>query len=146
MLFPQGSGGIGIRWELQPGDKCFCVVNERSIDRWINDGLCADPQVNRKFDMTDGLCIPFATGSNSPQTDGIFIASDGTVTVGSGTTGPVAQASKVEAQLQTILDAITNATTVPQDGGAAFKTAILVSLNGAGFPGSVASSNLESED
>lgn len=112
VLFPQGNG-VGIRWEPQPGDKCFCVVNERSIDRWIDSGACEDPQTIRRHDMTDALCFPFATEANSPQTDGIIIDKDGLVTVGSAATDFVAMATKVKTELDamiTIFNTHTHAT------------------------------------
>ena len=101
VLFPQGNG-VGIRWEPQPGDKCFCIVNERSIDRWIDSGACENPQTIRRHDMTDALCFPFATEANSPQTDGITIDKDGLVIVGSAATDFVAQANKVKTELDKV--------------------------------------------
>ncbi len=142
VMFPQGNG-VGIRWEPQPGDKCFCIVNERSIDRWINSGACEDPQTIRRHDMTDALCLPFSTEANSPQTNGVTIDKDGLVTVGVVATDFVSIGTLVEAELSKILAAITGAAVVAGDGGAAFKAAIIAAL--VGFPSTTKSSNLKAE-
>lgn len=142
VLFPNGNG-VGIRWEPQPGDKCFCIVNERSIDRWIDSGSCEDPQTIRRHDMTDALCFPFATEANSPQTNGILIDKDGLVTVGVVATDFVSIGTLVEAELSKILAAITGAAVVAGDGGAAFKAAIIAAL--VGFPSTTKASNLKAE-
>lgn len=142
VLFPQGNG-VGIRWEPQPGDKCFCIVNERSIDRWIDSGACEDPQTIRRHDMTDALCLPFSTEANSPQTNGILIDKDGLVTVGVVATDFVSIGTLVEAELAKILAAITGAAVAAGDGGALFKTNIIAAL--VGFPSTTKASNLKAE-
>lgn len=145
VLFPQGNG-VGIRWEPQPGDKCFCIVNERSIDRWIDSGACEDPQTTRRHDITDAVCFPFSTEANSPQTDGVTIDKDGLVTVGSGVTDFVAQATKSLTELTAIVTGF-NTHIHPFVGLAVgvpgFTTPPTTSLSA---PGSVASSNLKSEN
>ena len=142
VMFPQGNG-VGIRWEPQAGDKCFCIVNERSIDRWIDSGACEDPQTTRRHDITDALCFPFATEANSPQTNGILIDKDGLVTVGVVATDFVSIGTLVEAELAKIKAAISGALVVAGDGGAAFKANMLTLL--AGFPATTKSSNLKAE-
>lgn len=143
VMFPQGNG-VGIRWEPQAGDKCFCIVNERSIDRWIDSGSCEDPQTIRRHDMTDALCFPFATEANSPQTDGITIDKDGLVTVGVVDTDFVSIGTLVEAELAKIKAAISGAVVSAGDGGATFKANIITAL--AGFPSTTKSSNLKAEE
>lgn len=142
VLFPQGNG-VGIRWEPQPGDKCFCIVNERSIDRWIDSGACEDPQTTRRHDITDAVCFPFSTEANSPQTNGITIDKDGLVTVGVVATDFVSIGTLVEAELTKILAAITTAPVVAGDGGASFKAGIISGL--PSFPSTTKSSNLKAE-
>lgn len=142
VMFPQGNS-VGIRWEPQTGDKCFCIVNERSIDRWIDSGSCEDPQTTRRHDMTDALCLPFATEANSSQTNGILIDKDGLVTVGVIATDFVSIGTLVEAELAKILAAITGAVVAAGDGGATFKANIIAAL--VGFPSTTKSSNLKAE-
>ena len=134
---------MGIRWEPQPGDKCFCFVNERSIDRWIDSGSCEDPQVTRRHDITDAVCFPFSTQANSPQTDGVVIDKDGLVTVGSGVTDFVAQAGKVLTELQGMASTFnthTHILTLTTGTGTAAPPASPMS------PSAVPSTNLKSED
>lgn len=58
----------------------------------------------------------------------------------------VALNAKVEGQLQRLKSAITTATTAPNDGGAAFKSAILTSLNAPpAFPESMAAVKFKAE-
>jgi hypothetical protein len=147
VVFPQGNG-VGIRWEPQAGDKCFCIVNERSIDRWIDDGEVADPQVTRRHDITDAICLPFSVESNSPQTDGITIDKDGLVTVGSGATDFVAQAGKVLTELNSMATTFNTHTHIltlaaaPGAGGTGTAAVPVTSMS----PSPVASTNLKSED
>lgn len=147
VMFPQGNG-VGIRWEPQPSDKCFCIVNERSIDRWIDSGACEDPQTTRRHDITDALCLPFSVEANSPQTDGITIDKDGLITVGSAATDFVAQAGKVLTEMNnmaTTFNSHTHILTIAALAGAGGTGTAAPPVSGM-TPAPVASTNLKSED
>ena len=70
VIFPYASGA-SITFPVNPGDFCFVICCERSIDQWITSGEQGTPLDNRKFDLSDGVAImgllPFT--ETSPATN-----------------------------------------------------------------------------
>ncbi len=57
VVFPR-TGSSGITFPVNRGDRVLSFFSERSLDSWYTTGLDAVPGDNRKFDMSDSMCIP----------------------------------------------------------------------------------------
>ena len=104
--------------------------------------LCAvvnDNEASLIVKPKEGTQITVADLSNGQMRDLVVIKYDeiDTITINGGKLGGltitpelVANLGKMTARINGIIDAIKNAPTVPQDGGSAFKAAIVTALNG----------------
>jgi hypothetical protein len=57
VVFP-GSGGIRIRFPINPGDPVLLVFCSSSIDRWLEQGGEVDPLDDRHHSINDAIAIP----------------------------------------------------------------------------------------
>ena len=172
LIFPV-FGEFGVTSEITVGATVLLIATERSIKSWMEQGRTVDPGMDRMFDLSD--CIAIA-GLPHKSTDwavpqaGIQIGTtDGETTVSivggevtiktpdisasltnilsvGGGGDYVALAQKVDDSIQAIVDAITDAVPVAQDGGAGLQTSLLVALNASlAAIGSVAATALKSD-
>lgn len=56
VLYP-GSNEFYLEFELKSGDEVLCVVSERAIDQWLDQGGPIDPQSSRRFSLSDIVVI-----------------------------------------------------------------------------------------
>lgn len=108
------------------GHPVLCVFSEQDISGWVTagyGGTPAAPALARRHGYY-AVAVPLAALPG----DAVDF---------------VAIASKVDAQLNALKDAISNAVPVAQDGGVALQQSIVAALTG--WPGSVASSALKAK-
>ena len=137
VAFP-GANGFFISFPVVPGDTGMLIFCERNIDRWRENGNDVNPGDQRCHGLagatfhpglkTRSNALADADGANMAMgKDGGFVvhftAND--VELPAGSTEFLARADRVEAGLQDIVNAITGAGVTPNDGGAAFKAAII---------------------
>lgn len=56
VIMPRAAGAF-VRMPVTAGDSCLLLFSESSIDNWLSLGGVQDPQDQRKFDLSDALCI-----------------------------------------------------------------------------------------
>jgi hypothetical protein len=64
VCFPR-SLSAAITFPLVKGDEVLLVFSEKSLDEWIASGANANPEDNRRFDLTDAIAIPGCFHSSS---------------------------------------------------------------------------------
>lgn len=142
VVFP-GSGEFFMSFPVQPGDTGMLIFCERNIDRWRETEGDVNPGDQRAHGLAGATFHPGlrrtanaladANGSNMAfGRDGGFVVHVTTmddIELPAGSTEFLARADRVEDEIQVIVDAITNAIPVPNDGGAALKADILMALN-----------------
>ena len=70
VAFPK-AGQSWLRLPINPGDEGLLVFNQRSIDKWLDQGGTVDPLDNRKFDLSDAVFIPgFTSKGNAIKSKG----------------------------------------------------------------------------
>jgi len=166
--FPIG-GGFFISLPMQKGDRVFVIFSEASIDQFRAKGTAGTPGDGRRFTLAGSFALPAdvtlaGTIPNASATDLVVgkiggqqvrVKPGGTVEVTDAVTGNaddyVAQAKKVRAENQIMYDALVGLgqTTYPVSNAAqaiAWINAIKIYLDNLGYPNSVASSNLKSDD
>lgn len=122
VLFP-GCAGFHLTFPIAKGDTVLLVFNDRSIDAWQSGGGDTAPADARRHHLTDAVAIPGLHPNNAAIQGG----TDGSViTIGSdsGSGDFVATAQRVLDLLNQLKTAIHNWVVVPNDGGAALKTAL----------------------
>jgi len=65
---PVGQYRLGESWIRLPvnvGDEGQLIINERSIDKWINEGGTVDPEDFRKFSLADAVFWPGLTSQKN---------------------------------------------------------------------------------
>jgi hypothetical protein len=128
--WPSG-GGYYLHLPLAAGDHVWLVFNEASIAQWRATGEVSEPGDLRR----GSLSYPFALPGAKPDADAfsdapadgeaVFgVPGGGVFRVGGPGAVFVPQAPKVDANFQALLDAFAAWTPVPNDGGAALKTAL----------------------
>lgn len=55
--FVLSGGGAYIDMPIAAGDYCIVLFNDRDIDTWFDTGNVADPNSNRKHDLSDGIAL-----------------------------------------------------------------------------------------
>lgn len=145
-------GGFSLHFPIAKGDHVMLVFSEAAIAQWRESGQLSDPGDLRRHDLSYPIAVPGISFEGAPLADAPA-ANEGTITVGpggvmrvstaGGTADFVALAAKVLAQLNALKSAINGWTPVPNDGGAALKTAL--SSLFASWPASVAATTLKAE-
>lgn len=75
-----GSNGFYLEVELAAGDEVLCIVSERAIDNWLDQGGTVDPESPRRFDLSDMIVIPglrSTTNVQGPVGSGIALRNAG---------------------------------------------------------------------
>lgn len=133
LVFP-GAGGFRLTFPVNVGDTVLCVIADRSIDAWSNQGGPQEPSDLRKHNRSDAIAIPGLHADNASwsgaSTSAITIGKDG------GTDDAVALASKVDTRLNDLKTALNSWSPITGDGGAALKTALTTWLAGTSNVGS----------
>jgi len=57
VIFPS-SQESGMTFPLNRGDGVLILFSERALERWKSNGALTEPGDSRKFDLSDGICIP----------------------------------------------------------------------------------------
>lgn len=67
IVYPAG-GVWSITWPLKAGDIVYLTFAERALDRWLeaDPGQEIDPELSRKHDLSDAVCIPGLRPRTSP--------------------------------------------------------------------------------
>jgi len=143
LAFPR-AGKFFITWPIKKGDLVELVFTETSRDAFkAGDAEETDPDDFRRFDITDAVAYPSGYPESKALKDfdpddlvvgiengvQIHINESGEIHLGSKTAADaLALASKVEAGLQDIVDAIKAGVPGASDGGAALQTTIVAAL------------------
>lgn len=144
--WPRTSSGY-LTLPLSEGDTGELHVQDRSLDQWLQIGDSTDPVSAFIHNLADSVFHP----NIHPSSDPITPPTDQTATVlegdaiklGRAAVDPIALATITD-QIFATLDGVFRAwTPVPNDGGAALKTAYLAAFGSP--PSSVASSKVSAE-
>jgi hypothetical protein len=157
VLFPR-SAAFSATWPIAKGDHVLVVFCSSAIGNWRQSGDIADPGDLRRHDLSHAVAIPGVAPDGdvlpvNPLAAVVEVNPPAThVTIGAGASEFVALSNHVDTFLGDIAAAIAGAGTTPNDGGAAFKAAILAALATAGWtgggavpPNSTAATKLKSE-
>ncbi len=138
VAWPAG-GGFRMTFPLGAGDIVGLIFADQSLDIWKSQGGQVDPVDQRIHSINDCWAIPQVRGSKAwtaVSTSHVQLGQDGAA-------GDfVATAQRVQNLLSALKSAINGWTPVPNDGGAALKTA-LSTLFTSGWPSAPASSTVE---
>jgi hypothetical protein len=138
VCWPSG-GGYFAAFPLAKGDPVTLIFADRSLDRWLTQGGEVDPMHLHTHELTDAFAIPGGRAKpqklSSPSTTKMVIGKDGDATQQitiDGTdiklcdtaTQYVAMSNLVTNLFTSLATAINGWTPVPNDGGAALKSAL----------------------
>jgi len=142
-------GGFFIHMPLAANDPCMIHFCEEDPAIWFEKAEIAPPRTLRRHGLHAWVvpgCRPKPDVIGSVGA-GMTLGQDGgtLITIGediqlAGTTA-LALSTKVATELNALKDAISNAATVPNDGGAAFKAAIVAALSA--WPGDLAAEKVK---
>lgn len=134
--FVLSGGGAYIDMPIAAGDYCIVLFNDRDIDTWWDSANVADPNTNRKHDISDGIAIIGISPSTKVYNhDGSLIRIIGT---SGGESANIKEAARKEDEVKStstedsgfwswitgFVSIFTSWVPVPDDGGAALKTAL----------------------
>jgi hypothetical protein len=128
ICFPCG-GGFTVSWPLDKGDHVILLFTTYSINQWLKSGITSEPGDLRLHHLANALALPMLRPNHPPflssSEDGPAYIIDGPlIKLGSeDNTGFAALAAQTNANFQAIIDLFDAWTPVPNDGGAALKTA-----------------------
>ncbi len=154
---PRG-GGFFVHFPMVKGDFVWVMFSDLSMDEFTKTG-----RVSKPIDIRSHELFPYALPASDPSlpnklpilpaplpSDELVIGHEGGSDIRfkqngevhiAGDAASLARADRVEAQIQVLVDALTNAVTVPTDGGAAYKANIIALLTDP--VGSVASDKVK---
>ena len=137
-----GAGGFYLSLPVEAGDAGRLHFAETDESQWETSGEVSNPRDLTRHGL--GSCVFVPSPRQPPATVGAYMACPSPFSFGDPSAAlAVAIASKVEAQLNTLKSAISGAATVPNDGGASFKAAIVSALGA--WPASTAAGKLKAE-
>jgi phage tail protein X len=151
IAWPHG-GGYYLHFPLAEGDDVELVFNEAATAQYRESGELSPPGDLRRHSLGYAFAVPCRLVTSKAFADApteavVIVPSGGKLRVSqagaAAASEAVALAEKVTAQLEALKDAISEAATGGQDGGAAFKAAILAALED--WPGDIASTSLDAE-
>lgn len=153
---------VPVRWEraggyydhkpLAAGDCGLLIFSESAFATWRVSGAISDPGDISRHSLSYCYFLPGAWPDANALPDAPTNHSVSVVPgsghhsfrkANSGADDFVALSAATAAQFSALKSAISGATTVPNDGGAAFKAAIIAALSG--FPGNIAATSLKSD-
>ncbi len=157
VLFPRSSA-FSATWPLAKGDFVLVIFCAAAVGNWRETGDISDPGDLRRHDLSFGFAIPgIAPKDGSIPTNPLAAVFEVNapathLTVGAGASDFVALAGLVRTLVGDLADAILNATTASNDGGAALQTSAKITLIGKAWPagtfppvGATAATKLKSE-
>lgn len=135
VCFPRG-GAFQITWPLNPGDSVILLSTHFGLGQWRqgDNSQTVEPGDLRLHSLGSSLALPMlaidsAAVANAQASQNAFIIAGPLIVLGDPNTTDYAPIARlVDANFKTVHDAITGATPVPNDGGAALKAAILAAL------------------
>ena len=141
------AGSSYLTFPLAAGDTGEVHIQDRNLGQWIQLGEASDPVSAITHALADGVFHPNIHPDNdpiTPPTDGAAaVLESDEIKLGRLAVDPIALATITD-QIFATLDGVFRAwTPVPNDGGAALKTAYLAAF--ASPPSSVASSKVSAE-
>lgn len=128
ICFPRG-GQFFITWTLSKGDHVLLIVLNYSISQWRKNGTISEPGDLRMHHLGNALALPtLAPNSGAvPEAqagDNAYIISGPMIKLGSADASDFAAlSSKVDSNFEKISSLFSAWVPVPNDGGAALKTA-----------------------
>lgn len=136
VCFPRG-GAFQISWPLNAGDSVILICSTYATAEWRqgDNSQTVAPGDLRLHSLGSAFCLPnlaidSAAIPNAQASQNAFIIAGPMIILGAANaTDAPSLASVVDANFKAVHDAIAGATTVPNDGGAALKTAILAALS-----------------
>jgi hypothetical protein len=147
VYFP-GGAAFSLTWDLAAGDTVFLAYLDFSPMGWREKGEIADAGDAQQNGPSYPIAFPWfrprgAAGPAEGTADGVAVrVESGALVVGTGAMR-AALAELVRDALQTLANAFDGWTPVPNDGGAALKTALTSAL--AGWPPDLHASNLRAD-
>jgi hypothetical protein len=141
-LLQVGAGGFRLTVPPAVGDEVLLLFSRRSLDKLkAFGGSDVDPADTRIYHLADAVAVPCRMTFVSPwtgvRTDALTLGKDGGPQVhvtasdillnGTDAVDPIADGTKVDAQLGALKTALASWVPVPGDGGLALKT-ILTTL------------------
>lgn len=123
VIFPRASG-CWVKFPLAPGDGVLLVFSTWSFGQWLESGEVSDPGDLRQHHLANAFCIPGIEHNANPlPSDPSLVIEGPEIKLGKDAAEYVAKANLVLDNLTKVKDTITNWVPVPNDGGAALKTA-----------------------
>jgi hypothetical protein len=121
-----GAGDLVLTFPVEPGDPCLLVFTDRSLDLWKERGTSVDPVDLRRHNLTDAVAFvgvrakPVALSGFDTDAaalrhangKGVFVKSGGVDLGIKDPSDAVALASKVEAEINKLYNALAALTTV----------------------------------
>jgi hypothetical protein len=140
-------GGYSLQFPLSVGDHVWLIFSEAAMAQWRSTGSLSEPGDLRRHDLSYPIalpCIAPTSGVLAPVVGSEAVLDGPTqIRLGGLLADYVALSTLVTAQLNALKSAINGWTPVPNDGGAALKTA-LTSLFSS-WPGPVAATKVKAE-
>ena len=115
-----------LTFPIQPGDKGYITVTDRSLENWIQDGLPRDPEYRHTHSKIDGIFKPLRDISRAiPSFDSVAAVLESTfIKLGANATEAAAFGTALQSwanaitttyNLHTHLDPLSGSTGVPSD-------------------------------
>lgn len=130
VLWPT-AGQFRMHGDLQPGDNVLVIVTDTDLSAYLQGNGGGDPGYRRTGDLAGAVAVPgmgtltdfVAGGGNRIGQDGADIEFlPGEIRAGG------AQDLATKADVQAVVDALTNSATLAEDGGATYKANIAAAL------------------
>lgn len=84
LMIPRTQNAV-IHFPVSKGDTVLLIICQRSLDKWLKDGLISPPSDRKQFDITDAIAIlglfPFTTKTGLVDNDLIVKYNNSTVTL-----------------------------------------------------------------
>jgi len=158
VIFPRANG-FSVKMPVAVGDPVQVVFNERDLGIWREQGEPGLPGDNRCHTLAGAVAMPgLFTNEDAPAIPGanMEIGHEGTnaatieitpseVRLTKGSSNLIARADRVEAELQHIVDAITNGVPGVNDGGTAYQTSMVGLMTASGVPNSTGTDNIKGD-
>lgn len=77
-VFMPKAGASQITYPVKPGDSCWIIFSERSLDEWLGSGS-SDNHDPRQFDLTDAVCFVGMCPAQSISAENVEIINKGTL-------------------------------------------------------------------
>jgi hypothetical protein len=124
VMFPGGAGAL-IVWELAAGDEVLLMFASRDLSTWrsSSSGEQAEPAIERRFSLSDAICLAGFQRSSQPPAVEIRLTDDGRVRIGSPAVDLIAAVSDALGAIAGTAPWVVTGTSV--SGGAVTGTAVV---------------------